>query len=248
MKHTFAYLCAILVMTATTPDKAFAQTQVSPFVPGSTIEGVCYYLPRTALRIVVTAEREIQSPGELNQYAFKYMRINDAPSEASERWSITDIQLQPYGVPDRAKAYSIALRGRTVAPLVNLHTEADNITFDEAKQRSHDIWQEMLGRIEVSTPNKEDKVKFYSGLYHALLGRGVCSDVNGAYPRNDGSVGKIPEKDGKPAFNVYNTDAMWGGQWNLTQLWMMAYPEHISDFISSHLQVYKDCGWLASVV
>lgn len=123
MKHTFAYLCALLAMTATTPDKAFAQTQVSPFVPGSTVEGVCYYLPRTALRIVVTAEREIQSPGELNQYAFKYMRINDALSEASERWSITDIQLHPYGVPDRAKAYSIALRGRTVAPLVSLSRE-----------------------------------------------------------------------------------------------------------------------------
>ena len=128
---------------------------------------------------------------------------------------------------------------------LNLHTEAENITFDEAKQRSHDIWQEMLSRIEVETENREDKVKFYSGLYHALLGRGVCSDVNGAYPRNDGSVGQIPEKDGKLAFNVYNTDAMWGGQWNLTQLWLMAYPEHISDFISSHLQVYKDCGWLS---
>ena len=128
---------------------------------------------------------------------------------------------------------------------LNLQSEAENITFDEAKQRSHDIWQEMLSRIEVETENREDKVKFYSGLYHALLGRGVCSDVNGAYPRNDGSVGQIPEKDGKPAFNVYNTDAMWGGQWNLTQLWLMAYPEHISDFISSHLQVYKDCGWLS---
>ena len=138
MKHTFAYLCALLAMTATTPDKAFAQTQVSPFVPGSTVEGVCYYLPQTALRIVVTAEREIQSPGELNQYAFKYMRINDAPSEASERWSITDIQLHPYGVPDRAKAYSIALRGRTVAPLVSLSREGIILGINAVAHNSHD--------------------------------------------------------------------------------------------------------------
>lgn len=128
---------------------------------------------------------------------------------------------------------------------INLKNEAESLTFDEAKQRSHDTWQEMLSRITVTTDVKEDKVKFYSGLYHALLGRGVCSDFNGAYPKNDGSMGQIPVKNGKPAFNLYNTDAMWGGQWNLTQLWLMAYPEHISDYISSHLQVYKDCGWLA---
>lgn len=123
MKHTFACISVALAMTICIPHTAAAQTQVSPFVPGSTIEGVCYYLPRTALRIAVTVERERQIPGELNQYAFKYMRINDAPSEPSERWSITDIQLHPYGVPDKAKAYSIALKGRTVAPLVSLSSE-----------------------------------------------------------------------------------------------------------------------------
>ena len=88
-------------------------------------------------------------------------------------------------------------------------------------------------------------VKFYTGLYHALLGRGIMSDVNGAYPRNDGTIGQIPMKEGKPLFRMFNTDAMWGGQWNLTQLWALAYPEHLSEFVSSTLQEYKDCGWLA---
>ena len=131
---------------------------------------------------------------------------------------------------------------------LNLETEAKDLTFDEAKKRSHDMWQEYLSRISVETKVREDKVKFYTGLYHALLGRGIASDVNGAYPRHDGKIGQIELKDGKPAFNLYNTDAMWGGQWNLTQVWIMAYPEHMSDFISSHLQIYKDCGWLADGV
>ncbi|HEY9551019.1 MAG TPA: GH92 family glycosyl hydrolase, partial [Prevotella sp.] len=131
---------------------------------------------------------------------------------------------------------------------LNLETEAKDLTFDEAKKKAHDTWQEHLSRIAVETKVKEDKVKFYTGLYHALLGRGVASDVNGAYPRHDGKVGQIEQKDGKPAFKLYNTDAMWGGQWNLTQVWIMAYPEHMSDFISSHLQIYKDCGWLADGV
>ena len=126
----------------------------------------------------------------------------------------------------------------------NRVTEARRKSFDQVRRQAHDSWQEHLSRIAVETDKREDKVKFYSGLYHAILGRGICSDVSGDYPRHDGTIGHVPMKDGKPAFNMYNTDAMWGGQWNLTQVWALAYPEHLSDFISSHLQVYKDSGWL----
>lgn len=128
---------------------------------------------------------------------------------------------------------------------LNLETEAKNLSFDEAKDLSHQAWEDYLGRIRVETTKKEDKVKFYTGLYHALLGRGLASDVNGAYPKNDGSVGQLEMKDGKPVHNIYNTDAIWGGQWNLSQLWIMAYPEYVSDYVSSHLQAYRDAGWLA---
>ena len=128
---------------------------------------------------------------------------------------------------------------------LNLATEAKTLTFDQAKEAAHQQWEDYLGRIRVETPVKEDKVKFYTGLYHALLGRGLASDVNGAYPRHDGSVGQIPVKDGKPVHNLYNTDAAWGAQWNLSQVWVLAYPEYASDYISSHLLVYKDAGWLA---
>lgn len=128
---------------------------------------------------------------------------------------------------------------------LNRETGAATLTFDEAREISRQTWEDYLGRIRVETPAREDKVKFYTGLYHALLGRGLASDVNGAYPRNDGSVGQIPLKDGKPIHNLYNTDAAWGAQWNLTQVWALAYPEYYSDYISSHLLVYKDAGWLA---
>ena len=41
-----------------------AQTEVEPFVPGSTLEGVCYYLPRTAFRVTVIAEKTTTRPGD----------------------------------------------------------------------------------------------------------------------------------------------------------------------------------------
>lgn len=128
---------------------------------------------------------------------------------------------------------------------LNRETEAATLTFEEAKDAAHQQWEEYLGRIRVETPIREDKVKFYTGLYHSLLGRGLASDVNGAYPCNDGTVGQIPLKEGRPVHNLYNTDAAWGIQWNLSQVWALAYPEYYSDYISSHLLVYKDAGWLA---
>ena len=58
-------------------------------------------------------------------------------------------------------------------------------------------------------------------------GKGTTSDVNGAYPKNDGTVGQIPlNSEGLPEHNHYNTDAVWGAYWNLTPLWAIAYPEY----------------------
>ena len=128
---------------------------------------------------------------------------------------------------------------------INLKAEATGISFDEARAGSQLVWEEALRRIQVESKNEDDLTKFYTGLYHALLGRGVMSDVNGAYPKHDGTIGQVPMKNGQPQFHMFNTDAMWGGQWNLTQLWALVYPDHLSEFVSSTLQEYKDCGWLA---
>lgn len=128
---------------------------------------------------------------------------------------------------------------------LNLETEAKNLSFDTAKKQSLTTWNDYLGRITVEGKNEADKIKFYTGLYHALLGRGLGSDVNGAYPMNNGKTGQIPLDDkGKPQYNYYNTDAIWGGFWNLTQLWALAYPEYYADWIQAQLLVYKDAGWL----
>lgn len=128
---------------------------------------------------------------------------------------------------------------------LNLNTEAKTLSFNEARKANSKVWENYLGRIKVASNNHEDKVKFYTGLYHALLGRGLASDVNGAYPKNNGEVGQIElTKNGTPKYSFYNSDAIWGGFWNLTQLWALAYPEYYSDWVKSQILVYKDAGWL----
>jgi len=132
---------------------------------------------------------------------------------------------------------------------LNLEAEAKDMDFDTAKEEALARWNNELGKIKVEGGRKEDKIKFYTGLYHALLGRGLASDINGAYPKNDGSIGYIPLKgDKSPGYNFYNTDAIWGGFWNLTQLWSIAYPEYYSDWVKSQLLIYSETGWLGDGV
>ena len=127
----------------------------------------------------------------------------------------------------------------------NRETEAADVTFDQAKKNATDVWNESLSRIYVEGGKETDKVKFYTGLFHALLGRGLASDASGYYPKNNGTVGRIAlDEEGNPVHQHYNTDAIWGGFWNLTQLWSLAYPEYYSDWIKSQLLVYQDTGWL----
>lgn len=128
---------------------------------------------------------------------------------------------------------------------LNLEKEAARKDFDRVRREANDTWEEALGRLRVEGGLHDDRVKFYTGLFHALLGRGLASDVNGAYPANDGMVGQIAlDGAGRPVHDYYNTDAIWGAYWNLTQLWSIAYPEYYADWVASQLLVYKDAGWL----
>ena len=128
---------------------------------------------------------------------------------------------------------------------LNLVTEATGKSFDEVRNAATRRWNEMLGRIRVEDSNEENKTKFYTGLYHALLGRGIASDVNGQYKLNGEGIGQITlDENGKPRHNHINTDGMWGGFWNLSQLWAMAYPEIFSQYLQSNIDFYKETGWL----
>jgi predicted alpha-1,2-mannosidase len=128
---------------------------------------------------------------------------------------------------------------------LNLETEAANSGFDDVREKALATWNESLSRVAVEGGTNESRVKFYTGLWHALLGRGLANDVNGAYPMNSGEIGYIEKnKNGELLHNHYNTDAIWGAFWNLTQLWTLAYPEYYSDWIQSQLLVYKETGWL----
>lgn len=132
---------------------------------------------------------------------------------------------------------------------INMKMELDHWDFNRVKKESFDEWNEELGKITVEGGSEEEKIKFYTDLWHALLGRHVFSDANGKFVDNTGDkplVRQVPcSSDGKPIRNTYSSDAFWGAEFNLNILWSMAYPKIMSEFVSSLVDYYSTGGLIA---
>ena len=129
---------------------------------------------------------------------------------------------------------------------INMRQELPEWNFDQVVLESEEEWNEMLSRIKVEGGTIDQQKRFYTDLWHALQGRRIISDVNGAYPDNTGDefrIGQLPlNNDGKPLFNQYNSDSFWGAQWTINTLWGLVYPEVTNEFVQSLMQYYKDGG------
>lgn len=128
----------------------------------------------------------------------------------------------------------------------NIQEEIPHWGFDSIVNDSKSEWDGLLGRIKIEGGTEKVQKRFYTDLWHALQGRRIISDVNGAYPDNTGEefrIGQLPlNEKGIPKFNHYNSDAFWGAQWTINTLWGLVYPEIMEEFTHSLLQYYKDGG------
>ncbi|NND06446.1 MAG: glycoside hydrolase family 92 protein [Saprospiraceae bacterium] len=138
----------------------------------------------------------------------------------------------------------------------NLESECNHWDFDTVRQDTRKKWNNWLGKIEVKGGKVDQKVKFYTDLWHVLLGRQIIDDVSGEYPdytqgERDWNftdakmqIKRLPKNtDGMVKYHMYNSDALWLTQWNLNILWGLAWPSVLDDFSASMVQ-YADNGGL----
>ncbi|MGI9138041.1 MAG: glycoside hydrolase domain-containing protein, partial [Sediminibacterium sp.] len=128
----------------------------------------------------------------------------------------------------------------------NMKVELPAWNFDDIVKQSALNWDAMLGRIDIEGGTLVQQRRFYTDLFHALQGRRIVSDVSGSYIDNTG-VKPLQKHiplgvNGKPKFNMYNSDSFWGAQWSLNTLWHLVYPEITEEFINSMLLMYDDGG------
>jgi predicted alpha-1,2-mannosidase len=128
----------------------------------------------------------------------------------------------------------------------NLAAELPGWDFDAVVRDSKNNWDAELGRIAVTGGTEAQRIKFYTDLWHALLGRRIVSDADGSYADNTGAqtvVRRVAlDENGKPKFPHYNFDALWGSQWSLNILWSFAYPEIMDGFCATMVDMYRDGG------
>jgi len=64
----------------------------------------------------------------------------------------------------------------------NLAAECPHWDFDRVRRDARDEWNRWLGKIEVKGGAEATRVKFYTDLWHVLLGRHKIDDASGDYP------------------------------------------------------------------
>ena len=128
----------------------------------------------------------------------------------------------------------------------NLLEELPHWDFDRVVLESKKDWNNWLGRIAVEGGTASQRIKFYTDLWHALLGRRIVSDADGSYCDMTGTQPATRhlrlDAAGKPAFPHYNFDALWGSQWSLNILWSFAYPEVMDGFCNTMVDMYRNGG------
>lgn len=112
-------LSSFLVL-AINASMAIAQTQVSEFNPGVAAGGVNYTLPKTKLKVNVTATKVTYTPGEFAKYAKRYLHIDGVGAEKTTSWNVTSLNVYQEGVADMSKCFTVKLKDKTVAPMVQL--------------------------------------------------------------------------------------------------------------------------------
>ncbi|MCM1313423.1 MAG: DUF4831 family protein [Roseburia sp.] len=128
-----------------------AQTQVTKFTPGIVAEGINYALPRTRVRIDVTALRIHYTPGEFARYADRFLNIGNVRKSEESKCMVVSMNIEQEGVPDTSKVYTVKLKDKTVAPLVQLtddgvlvavNTKSDiaaKVCWDEERKTEHGL-------------------------------------------------------------------------------------------------------------
>lgn len=122
----------------------------------------------------------------------------------------------------------------------NLDAEIKNFNFDEIKDKLFKKWDSMLSLVKVEGNNKEDKIKFYTALYHCFLQPRIYNDFDGSYIKFSGGDSVLNSREG----NYYCDFSMWDTYRALHPLFNLLIPETNKDMMESLLLKGKEGGWL----
>lgn len=117
--------------------------------------------------------------------------------------------------------------------LNNLRTEIPGWNFEKVKTDGQEAWNKELSKITVNTLSEDDKVNFYTAMYHTLINPTIYMDVNRQYKGLDQNIHKADD------FSNYTTFSLWDTHRALHPLFNIIEPERNADMVSSMLAHYN---------
>ena len=134
---------------------------------------------------------------------------------------------------------STALSGVSMdGAMRNLQAEVPEDDFDKCLAAAREAWDRQLGRIEVRCEDRDEKVKFYTALYHAMLAPTLYSDVDGAY------LGPDRQEHRTEGWDNYGTFSLWDTYRAAHPLYTLVAPERVDDMVNSFIAFYEQNGRL----
>ena len=128
---------------------------------------------------------------------------------------------------------------------LNLDKEIPQWDFNRIRNKAKEIWDTDLNKIKIrvaphenETYKREQKIIFYTALYHSLLFPSVFSDADGKYVGLDGKVHTASD------FTYYSDFSVWDIFRAEVPLLILVQPERINDVIRTMIVQYEQGGWL----
>lgn len=117
----------------------------------------------------------------------------------------------------------------TNGALNNLQTEIPHWNFDQVRQETKTKWNQELSKIEVTTLTADQKISFYTSLYHTMLSPILYEDVDGQYRGLDQNIYK------SEGFTNYTIFSLWDTYRALHPLFNLTQPSRNNDMVKSML-------------
>jgi predicted alpha-1,2-mannosidase len=120
----------------------------------------------------------------------------------------------------------------------NLDAESPGWDFDAVREAARKSWNEALGRIEIRGGTEEQRIIFYTALYHSLVAPNLFSDVDGRYRGIDRRVHRADSRRHYTVFSLWDT-------FRATHpLFTLIEPVRTREFIETFLTMYEQGGRL----
>ena len=120
----------------------------------------------------------------------------------------------------------------------NLREEMPHWNFDQYLKDNENAWNRELGKVDIQTASQDEKVIFYTALYHSFLNPNLFSDVDGRYRGMDQQIHQSADHQQYTVFSLWDTFRATHPLFTILQ------QDRTRDFIKTLLIQYKQGGIL----